>query len=272
MAVSCEVNMARRIVITSGKGGVGKTTVCAGVGIALARRGARVLVVDADMGLNNLDVALGMEGRVVYDMSDVLRGKCSLRQAILQDTEYSTLCLLASSHCGEDGQFPSSAFRKMLAEAENSFDFVLIDCPAGIETGFHRAVCVADEAIVVTTPHIGAIRDADKVLALLETYELHSVSLIVNRVRGDLVAGGSMMSADDISRLLRHRALGYIPEDDFVTVYAQLGRLGKGNARSDMAMTYVAENIVSGSRKIYDCTGEYKGFFGKIKTYLRRQI
>lgn len=264
--------MARRIVLTSGKGGVGKTTVCAGLGIALARRGARVLLVDADMGLNNLDVALGMEGRIVYDMTDVLRGKCALRQAVLQDTEYSTLSLLASSHGTDMEEFPSGAFRRMLAEAEGAFDFVLIDCPAGIDNGFHRAVCVADEAIVVTTPHVSAIRDADKVMSLLETYNLHSVSVVVNRVRGDLIAGGSMMSADDIARLLRHRAIGYIPEDDCVTVYAQLGRLGKGNARSDLAMRYIAENLISGSRKIYDCTGEYRGIIGKIKTYLRRQI
>lgn len=160
----------------------------------------------------------------------------------------------------------------MMAEAEGAFDFVLIDCPAGIDNGFHRAVCVADEAIVVTTPHVSAIRDADKVLSLLETYNLHSVSVVVNRVRGDLVAGGNMMSAEDISRLLRHRAIGFIPEDDFVTVYAQLGRLGKGNARSDMAMSFIAENIISGSGKIYDCTYGYRGFLGKIKTYLRRQI
>lgn len=264
--------MARRIVLTSGKGGVGKTTVCAGLGIALAKRGARVLLVDADVGLNNLDVALGMEGRVVYDMTDVLRGRCSLRQAILQDTEYSTLSLLASTRGADDSEFSSAAFRRMLAEAEGAFDFVLIDCPAGIDNGFHRAVCVADEAIVVTTPHISAIRDADKVLSLLGTYDLHEVSVVVNRVRGDLVAGGSMMSAEDISRLLRHRALGFIPEDDCVTVYAQLGRLGKGNSRSDMAMAYIAENLISGSRKIYDCTGEYKGILGKIRTYLRRQI
>ncbi len=264
--------MARRIVLTSGKGGVGKTTVCAGLGIALAKRGARVLLVDADVGLNNLDVALGMESRIIYDMTDVLRGRCSLRQAILQDTEYSTLSLLASSNGAEDGEFSSSALRRMLAEAEAAFDFVLIDCPAGIDVGFHRAVCVADEAIVVTTPHVGAIRDADKVLSLLDTYGLHSVSVVVNRVRGDLVEGGSMMSADDITGLLRHRALGYIPEDDCVTVYAQLGRLGKGNAKSDLAMTYIAENIINGTRRIYDCTKDYKGVFGKIKTYLRRQL
>ena len=264
--------MARRIVLTSGKGGVGKTTVCAGLGVALASRGARVLLVDADMGLNNLDVALGMEGRVVYDMTDVLRGKCSLRQAILQDTEYSTLSLLASSHGSEDAEFPSAAFRRMLAEAEGAFDFVLIDCPAGIDVGFHRAICVADEAIVVTTRHVSAIRGAATGLSLLETYNLHSVSVVVNRVRGDLVAGGSMMSAEDISRLLRHKAIGFIPEDDCVTVYAQLGRLGKNNARSDLAIRYIAENLINGSRKIYDCTGEYRGFFGKIKTYLRRQI
>ena len=264
--------MARRIVLTSGKGGVGKTTVCAGLGIALAKRGARVLLVDADVGLNNLDVALGMEGRGVDDMTDVSRGRCSLRQAILQDTEYSTLSLLASTRGADDSEFSSAAFRRMLAEAEGAFDFVLIDCPAGIDNGFHRAVCVADEAIVVTTPHVSAIRDADKVLSLLGTYDLHEVSVVVNRVRGDLVAGGSMMSAEDISRLLRHRALGFIPEDDCVTVYAQLGRLGKGNSRSDMAMAYIAENLISGSRKIYDCTGEYKGILGKIRTYLRRQI
>lgn len=267
-----EAIMARRIVLTSGKGGVGKTTVCAGLGIALAKRGKSVLLVDADVGLNNLDVALGLESSVVYDMSDVLKGRCSLRQAVLQDREYRSLYLLPSTRGSSCEDISSARFRSVLAQAEAGFDFILIDCPAGIDNGFHRAVCVADEAVVVTTPHVSAVRDADKVLSLLSTYNLHCVSVIVNRVRGDLVEGGSMMSAQDITSLLRHRALGFIPEDDFITVYSQLGRLGKGYSRSDRAVAMIAENILNGSAKIYDCTREYKGVLGKIKMYLRRQV
>lgn len=263
--------MARRIVLTSGKGGVGKTTVCAGIGIALAKKGFRVLLVDADVGLNNLDVALGLEGRIIYDIADVLKGKCSLKQALLQDKEFPSLVLLPSQH-GFDCNIPSSALRAMLAQVENGFDFILIDCPAGIDNGFHRAVCVADEAIVVTTPHISAIRDADKVLSLLETYNLHGISVVVNRVRGDLVAGGNMMSAGDIVRLLRHSAIGFVPEDDCITVYSQLGKLGLSGSKSDKSVKLIADNIVSGTCKVYDCTCEYKGILGMFKRYLRRQV
>lgn len=262
--------MARRIVLTSGKGGVGKTTVCAALGIALARKKQKTLLVDADFGLNNLDVALGMESRVVYDINDAVDGKCRLAQAILQDEALEDLYLLPSVRSDGIG-FPKNVLASMLARVDEDFDFILIDCPAGIDEGFHRAVCVADEALVVTTPHPGAIRDADKVLTLLRTYPLNAVGVVVNRVRGDLVVEGKTLSADETADVLGHPAMAYVPEDDMVTVCSQLGRAGM-NSPSSHALAMLADNLTEGSRKLYDCTYDYRGLFGKIRLYFRRQL
>lgn len=255
--------------MTSGKGGVGKTTVCAALGRALARRRKRTLLVDADFGLNNLDVALGMESRVVYDIHDVAEGRCGLSAALLTD-DASGLKLLPSTRV-DCGRLSKNVLASILARVDDDFDFVLIDCPAGIDEGFHRAVCAADEALVVTTPHPGAIRDADKVLTLLGTYRLHAVGVIVNRVRGDLVVEGRSLSADEIADVLGHPAMAYVPEDDAVAICGQTGA-ELSYAPSMRAMSMLADNLVDGGRKLFDCTDGYRGVFGRLRMFLRRQI
>ena len=256
--------MARKIVLTSGKGGVGKTSILASLGICLANRGKNVLMIDGDVGLNNLDVVMGMESRVVYDMSDVIENKCHINQALLQE-EGSSLYLLPSAHAYDNQKITAQAFKEMVGRIEHLFDFILIDCPAGIDAGFHRAVSCSDEAIVVTTPHIPAIRDGDKVLGLLRSYKLNSISLVINRVRGDFVSRGKMMSASEIARILRTPLIGAVPEDDAVTVYSQLGRIGLNRSSSRDAIDMIASNLINNSFRIYDVERGYRGFFGRLK-------
>lgn len=264
--------MARKIVVTSGKGGVGKTSLTASIGIGLASRGNKVLLIDGDIGLNNLDVVMGMENRVVYDMADVLAGKCLLSQAILQDNYCENLYVLPSAHAYSSKCIGVKQFRQLLGKIEENFDILLIDCPAGIEDSFHRAVSGADEAIVVTTPHTSAIRDADKVLNLLGSYRLREINVVINRVRGDLVLQGKMMSGMDIAKVLRFPPLGIVPEDDSITIYSQLGRIGLNNNYSKSAFDIIADNIMTGNRRIFDPTSRYKGMWGKLKMYMEKKI
>ena len=231
-----------------------------------------MLLIDADVGLNNLDVVLGMERRIVFDMTDVLSGKCSVRRALLQDEYLQNLYLLPSAHAYASDSIPAQDFRKLLNRLDNSFEYILIDCPAGIDSGFHRAVSGADEAIVVTTAHIAAIRDADKTLAMLAGYGLCGIHLIINRMRGDLMVQGSMMPPDEIARLLRYPLIGVVPEDDTITVYSQVGRIGMQASHARTALDMIADNLVSGSRKVYDPTVRYRGILGKLKIWLDRGL
>lgn len=238
----------RKIVITSGKGGVGKTTITATLGRRLSADGFKVALIDGDVGLNNLDVAMGVESRVVYDMGDVLAGRCRPFQALVADSD-STARVLPSSIDSAD--VSAQAFRGIVDTLADAFDFVIIDCPAGIENGFHRAVSSADEAIVVTTPSASAIRDADKVLRLLSTYNLKSISLVVNRVRADLVAKGEMLSAIETANLLHATLIGIIPDDDVITIYQQLGKSPEF-APSKKAFSLLAKNIESNDRVVIE--------------------
>lgn len=239
----------RKIVITSGKGGVGKTTVTATLGRKLALLGYKVVLVDADVGLNNLDVVTGIERRVVYDICDVLTGRCRAFQALVCDSE-SSMRILPSSK--EGTVITTQAFRGVV-DTFCEFDFVLIDCPAGIEHGFHRAVSSADEGIVVTTPSASAIRDADKVITLLSSYHLKDVSLVVNRVRADMVAKGEMIGASEIGSLLHIPPIGVIPEDDMITLYQQLGAV-PNYAPSSKAYDTLAKNVAQCSKIFVDVT------------------
>lgn len=233
--------------MTSGKGGVGKTTVTATLGRKLAAKGYRVALVDGDVGLNNLDVVTAIEKRVVYDISDVLQGKCRAFQALVQDSA-SSMKVLPSS---KDSAAITAAAFKSVVDSFCEFDFVIIDCPAGIEHGFHRAVSAASEAIVVTTPSISSIRDADKVIGLLSSYKLSDVSLVVNRVRPDMVAKGEMIGAGEIGALLHVPPIGVIPEDDAITLYQQLGNV-PDFALSDRAFCSLADNVAKNSKVFYD--------------------
>lgn len=254
--------MARKIVITSGKGGSGKTTVCANLGLALARRNLRVLLLDMDIGLNNLDVVMRVEDRVVYDFVDVVENRCRPSQALLQDDVEQTLYVMPNCHSAKR-QITSDAVKKVVSRLSDNFDFVLIDCPAGIDVGFRRAVSCADEAIVVVTPHLSGVRDADKTIAQLD--KSFPVSIVVNRVRGDLVAGGEMLSAFEVFSLLSKTPLGVLPENDEVNCNLALHSDRK-------AFDILAKNLQTGSSEMYDCVSRYKGIFGKIKRRLKRNV
>lgn len=263
--------MARKIVITSGKGGVGKTTICANLGARLASLGFRVCLMDVDIGLNNLDVVMGIEKRVMFDIIDVIENRCRAKQALVQDHRISSLYVMPSAHSYNCTNITGEKIKKVVESLDSNFDYILIDCPAGVETGFHRAVFCANEAIIIVTPHISSVRDADKVLSILSGYDLMHKSLIVNRIRGDLVLNGEMLEVDEISRILKIKLLGVIPEDDDISALSTIGGLASGNV-AGRAFTLLCENLHEGTKKIYDYTMKYRGFFGNFRRNLKRKI
>jgi septum site-determining protein MinD len=202
----------RRIVVTSGKGGVGKTTTTANLGAALAKRGSRVILVDADIGLRNLDLVLGLEKRIVFDLVEVAEGRCQLRQALIKDKRFESLSMLPAAQTRDKDAITESQFESIIAQAAQNADYVLIDCPAGIEGGFRNAVAGAKEAIIVTTPEVSAIRDADRVVGKLNDRAL-PMRLIVNRLRPEMVRSGDMLSVDDVCEILAIELLGIVPDD-----------------------------------------------------------
>lgn len=202
---------ARRIVVTSGKGGVGKTTTTANVGAALARRGQRVVLVDADIGLRNLDLVLGVEKRIVFDLVEVVEGRCQLRQALIRDKRIETLSILPAAQTRDKDAVNEEQMARVMEDLAAFSDYVLIDCPAGIEQGFRNALAGAQEAIIVTTPEVSAIRDADRVVGKLGERGM-PMRLIVNRVRPEMVKSGDMMSVDDVCDILSAELLGIVPD------------------------------------------------------------
>ncbi len=205
--------MARKIVMTSGKGGVGKTTVCCNLGVQLARLGYRVIVCDLDFGLNNADVALGVENLALYDLTDAVEGKCRPKQALTRHPRYPTLSVLPSNRVADRYVSPQ-AVRLILDSLAPQADFILLDSPAGIEEGFHRAASCAEEAILVTTPHVSAMRDADRVAGMLTNYRFSRTGLVVNLARKDMARRGDVLSPGEIASLLRVPLLGAVPEED----------------------------------------------------------
>ncbi|MDE2481295.1 MAG: septum site-determining protein MinD [bacterium] len=203
----------RRIVITSGKGGVGKTTTTANLGAALAKRGARVILVDADIGLRNLDLVLGLEKRIVFDVVEVAEGRCQLRQALIKDKRFESLSILPAAQTRDKDAITEQQFAAIVEQAAEQADYVLIDCPAGIEAGFRNAIAGASEAIVVTTPEVSAIRDADRVVGKLNDKKI-PIRLIVNRLRPAMVKSGDMLSVDDVCEILSVELLGIVPDDE----------------------------------------------------------
>ena len=205
--------MARKIVITSGKGGVGKTTVCCNLGVQLARMGFRVIIVDLDFGLNNVDVVLGVEHKSIYDVCDAVEGRCRARQVLNRHPDYPTLFSISSNRL-PDRYVSPQAIRLVLDTLSPQFDFILIDSPAGIDEGFHRAVSCAEEGLLVTTPHISAMRDADRVAGMLKSYRLQSVGLVVNLFRKDMARKGEILSPNEISEMIRIPLAAAVLEED----------------------------------------------------------
>jgi septum site-determining protein MinD len=220
-SLSQQVHLGRAIVITSGKGGVGKTTTTANLGTALAKRGAKVVLVDADVGLRNLDIVMGLESRVKYHVLDVLEEKASLDEALVRDKHSASLHLLAAAQTREKDDVDTEKMRALVESLRERYEYVLIDCPAGIEKGFKNAVVGAQEAIVVCTPEVSAVRDVDRVVGLLGNS--FSPQLIINRVRPQLVKKGKMLSVEDVNSILRLPLLGVIADEPDVIVSTNKG-------------------------------------------------
>ncbi len=221
---------ARKIVLTSGKGGVGKTTATVNIGAALAKRGHRVILVDTDIGLRNLDLVLGLEKRIVFDLVEVIEGRCQVRQALIKDKRFESLAILPAAQTRNKDAITESQMAHLIDELADMADYVLIDCPAGIEGGFRNAIAGADEAIVVTTPEVSAIRDADRVIGKLAERSI-PMRLIINRIRPDMVRSGDMLSIDDVCEILSIELLGIIPDDEEIIDTTNRGEplvLGEG--------------------------------------------
>ncbi len=215
--------MGEVIVITSGKGGVGKTTTTANLGLGLSRLGKKVVVIDTDLGLRNLDVVLGLENRIVYNLVDVIEGNCRIKQALIKDKRCDNLYLLPSAQTKDKSAISPEQMKKLTEELKEEFDFVLLDCPAGIEQGFQNAISGADRAIIVTTPEVSAIRDADRIIGLLDKNQIKQKDLIINRIRMDMIKRGDMMSVEDVTEILYINLIGIIPDDEHVVIGTNQG-------------------------------------------------
>ena len=236
---------ARVIVITSGKGGVGKTTTTANIGAALADKGHKVLLIDTDIGLRNLDVVMGLENRIVYDLIDVIEGRCRVSQALIKDKRCPNLVLLPAAQIRDKNDVNTDQMKELIFSLKESFDYILIDCPAGIEQGFKNAIAAADEAIVVTTPEVSATRDADRIIGLLEAAGIKGPRLVVNRLRIDMVKDKNMLSVEDILDILAVKLLGVVPDDETVVISTNKGEplVYKGDSLAAKAFKNIASRI-----------------------------
>lgn len=242
-----ETMSGRVIVITSGKGGVGKTTTNANIGTALARAGKKVVMIDTDLGLRNLDLLLGLENRIVYTIVDVVEERCKLKQALVKDKKNPNLCLLAAAQTRDKTAVTEEQLKNICEDLKKDFDFILVDCPAGIEQGFQNAVAGASEAIVVTTPEMSAVRDADRIIGLLESKEeIKSYKLLLNRVRPNLIKSNDMMSVDDVVEILSAQLIGIIPEDTGIITSTNKGEPIVNDEKSLAGQAYnnVAKRII----------------------------
>lgn len=256
--------MSEVIVVTSGKGGVGKTTTVANIGTGLAALGKKVVLVDTDIGLRNLDVVLGLENRIVYNLVDVIEGNCRLKQALIRDKRYPELYLLPSAQTRDKTSVTPEQMKKLCDELKNQFDYIILDCPAGIEQGFKNAIAGADKALVVTTPEVSAIRDADRIIGLLETDDLRDIHLIINRLRMDMIRRGDMMSVEDVVDILAVPLIGTIPDDETVVIATNQGEplAGKSNI-CGQAYANICRRILGEEVPFLNLENK-KGFFGRL--------
>lgn len=259
--------MGRVIVITSGKGGVGKTTATANLGTGLAMLGKKVAMVDTDIGLRNLDVVLGLENRIVYDIVDAVRGNCRLKQSLIKDKRYENMFLLPAAQTKDKTAITEDQMIELCNRLKEEFDFVLIDCPAGIEHGFKNAIAGAEEAIVVTTPEVSAVRDADRIVGLLEAADLRQPKLIINRIRSGMIKTGDMMGVEDILEILAIELLGIVPDDDAIVISTNRGEptVMDNDSRPGQAFRNIAQRITG--EQVPLMSMDYKqGFISRIKT------
>jgi len=261
--------MGEVIVITSGKGGVGKTTTTANIGTGLALAGKKVVLIDTDIGLRNLDVVMGLENRIVYDLVDVVEGVCRVKQALIKDKRYDGLFLLPAAQTRDKTAVSPQQMIDLVNEIKSEFDYIIIDCPAGIEQGFKNAIAGADRAIVVTTPEVSAVRDADRIVGLLEANELRNPKLLINRVRIDMVKRGDMMSIDDIIDILAIDLIGVVPDDEKVVISTNRGEPAVNDEKSLAGQAYrnITKRIQGEDIPIMNLENE-DGFLSRFKKLL----
>ena len=256
--------MREVIVVTSGKGGVGKTTTSANVGTGLAKLNKKVILIDTDIGLRNLDVVMGLENRIVYNLVDVVEGNCRIKQALIKDKRYANLYLLPSAQTRDKTSVTPEQMKKLIDELREEFDYIILDCPAGIEQGFKNAIAGADRALVVTTPEVSAIRDADRIIGLLEANEIKRTDLIVNRIRMDMVKKGDMMSIEDVVDILSINLIGAVPDDENIVISTNQGEpLVGSDTLAGKAYMNICRRIIGEDVPLLDLNGK-TGFFAKL--------
>jgi septum site-determining protein MinD len=258
------------LTVTSGKGGVGKTTTTANLAVALARCGKKVICIDGDIGLRNLDVVLGLENRIVYDLVDVVEGRCRLRQAMIRDKRLPELYLIPAAQTRDKNAVSPSDMVRLTDELRAEFDWVIIDSPAGIERGFRNAIAPADTVVVVTNPEVSAVRDADRIIGLIEAEEKGPARLIINRLNPTLIKRGDMLSADDVIELLAIELIGVVPEDENVVISTNRGMpvALDGKSRAGEAFFNIARRL-NGEKVPLMNLDEKEGIFQKIARFMR---
>ena len=256
--------MGEVIVVTSGKGGVGKTTSTANVGTGLAKLDKKVVLIDTDIGLRNLDVVMGLENRIVYNLVDVVEGNCRIKQALIKDKRYPNLYLLPSAQTRDKSAVTPEQMKKLCEDLKTEFDYILMDCPAGIEQGFKNAIAGADRVLVVTTPEVSAVRDADRIIGLLEANEMQKTQLIINRIRMDLVKRGEMMSADDVVEILAVELVGVVPDDENIVISTNQGEPLVGtDCLAGKAYMNICRRVTGEEVPMLDLNAK-QGFFSRL--------
>jgi septum site-determining protein MinD len=258
------------ITVTSGKGGVGKTTATANIGAALAEGGHKVVCIDADIGLRNLDVVMGLENRIVYDLVDVVEGRCRLRQAMIRDKRMPELFLIPAAQTRDKSAVSPSDMMRLCGDLRPDFDWILIDSPAGIERGFRNAMAPADIVIVLTNPEVSAVRDADRIIGLIEAEEKGPAQLVINRIKPEMVKRGDMLSVDDILELLAVKLVGLVPEDENVILSTNRGMpiALDGKSKAGQAFRNIARRI-NGEQVPFLDLDQQDGFFGRLTRLIR---
>jgi septum site-determining protein MinD len=261
---------ARVITITSGKGGVGKTTATANLGVALALLGQRVVTIDSDIGLRNLDVVMGLENRVVYDIVNVVEGVCRLRQALVKDKRLSELYLLPAAQTRDKSAVSPEDMVQVCEQMRNDYDFVLIDSPAGIEQGFRNAIAPADEVLIITTPEVSAVRDADRIIGLIEAEGKGPARLIINRIKPEMVERGDMLDTDDVIEILAIDLIGVVPEDEAILIATNKGMPVALDTKGQAGLAFhnIAHRLL-GEDVPFMTIKDTSGFLGRLARFVR---